>query len=706
MSSYRPSARRAGSLPLLSNSAVFAAFGALASASLLVPDALAQEPSSPLETIIVIGRPPEAGAHAVVVQPQRSARLATLPDLFAGTPGVLAQTNFGGVDHPRLSIRGSGLQRGTQPAGRGVELRLEGLPMTYADTSFDFVEWIEPLAFDRVIVLRGGRAELVGGAALGGVIDFHIKDARAPDASVLRLEAGSYGAERAQAAFGAAGEALEAYASASWYAQDGERQFAAQEAARVLASGAWTPSPATRVSANLVYSDSEVELPGPLTQAAIEQGSQSAQSANVAGDWRRFTERARLALGVDTRLGEADLSVKLGHMGADVEFRRRDVQVEDNDEWQLEAALGGDLGAGRWAVSYLGQRGERSVQQYLNGGGTPPSFTGARGLMWADNELLATRQSLSAALEFDASERLSLHTGLAYNAHTREIEERFPTRAERPAAVLDETYDELTGLALVSFDVAPDTEVFGAYSHTHEPPTWDVLLVNANGVGVGASLVNGANPRRPLVASLDDQIADTIEIGARGRAGALSYDVTLYHSVLDGEIVSTTDPVTQTVSSVGNADQTTRWGLEAFAEFRATEALTVSATWTWTDARFDDDARFGDNHLPIVPEHVVGLSADYRFASGLFAAARAEIVPDGGYADYANTLQAEGYATLGLRAGWERDRVLLFVEGRNVTDEAYVSTIVAAQNNLAGADNATFAPGEGAQVLFGVEARY
>jgi hypothetical protein len=41
-----------------------------------------------------------------------------------------------------------------------------------------------------------------------------------------------------------------------------------------------------------------------------------------------------------------------------------------------------------------------------------------------------------------------------------------------------------------------------------------------------------------------------------------------------------------------------------------------------------------------------------------------------------------------------------------VTDEKYVSTVIAAQNNLGSADAATFSPGEGAQLLVGVEARF
>ena len=128
--------------------------------------------ASPLETIVVVGKVSRLRPSEDVTKPVLEGRLSTLEDLLRDTPGVQIEPVFGGIDHPRFSIRGSGLQRGTQPAGRGIELRLDGLPITYADTSFDFVEFLEPLFFGEVGILRGGRGALEGGSTLGGIVDF------------------------------------------------------------------------------------------------------------------------------------------------------------------------------------------------------------------------------------------------------------------------------------------------------------------------------------------------------------------------------------------------------------------------------------------------------------------------------------------------------------------------------------------------------
>ena len=93
---------------------------------------LAQMPApAPLETILIVAaRPTESAPLTSALEPNREGRLTTLKDLFATAPGVIVEPVFGGVDHPRFAIRGSGLQRGTMPAGRGIELRLDGLPIT------------------------------------------------------------------------------------------------------------------------------------------------------------------------------------------------------------------------------------------------------------------------------------------------------------------------------------------------------------------------------------------------------------------------------------------------------------------------------------------------------------------------------------------------------------------------------------------------
>ena len=660
-------------------------------------------PSRPLDTIVVIGRRSEVDRASMAVEPIRPQRLTTLPDLFAGTPGVLAQANFGGVDHPRLAIRGSGLQRGTQPAGRGIDLRLDGLPMGYADTSYDFVEWIEPLAFDRVVVLRGGRGAVENAATLGGVIDFQTKTGASPDARLIRVEGGSFGAQRAQLSWGESGADGDVYASASRFRSDGWREFANQKADRLIASGRWFIHPAIQLSAGWVYSSSELQLPGPMRLTDLRAGSRAAQPANVAGDWQRFADRNRLSLSLRTDALPGELQAALAYHATDIEFRRRDIQIEDNQDWTVSADWllpGQQLD---WRFSLLSQRGQRDQAQFLNGGGTLPSFTGQRGLQWADHDLRAERDRLSAGLDYRFNPHTALNLNLGWAQHQREARDRFATQPQRPAVDFNERYTAWDGLLMLRQTIHPNLEWFVAASRVNEPPTFDVLLINLAGVGGGPALIDGPNPRRPIFVPLKMQRADTIEAGVRAGNERVNLDLTIYQGRLSNEIASTSDPVSQTVSSVGNIDRSSRRGIEAFGQWHIQDWLALSASWTHTDARQRRGAPFPDRQLPIVPRHVLAFGVDARFSEGWFTSLRAEHLPNGAWVDYANTLRAPGYTSYSLRGGREWGALTLFVDGRNLTDRRHVSTVIAAQNNLNGADSASFAPAEGRAIFFGVE---
>jgi iron complex outermembrane recepter protein len=82
-----------------------------------------------------------------------------------------------------------------------------------------------------------------------------------------------------------------------------------------------------------------------------------------------------------------------------------------------------------------------------------------------------------------------------------------------------------------------------------------------------------------------------------------------------------------------------------------------------------------------------------------------EWAPDDWAVDHANTLFADGYAILGVRAGYRRpDGISFFVEGRNLTDRKYAATtgLVA---DAGGLDSRQFLPGDGVSFFAGVEWR-
>lgn len=636
-----------------------------------------------------------------------------LPQVLEGQPGLIAEGVFGGIDHPRLSIRGSGLQRGTQPAGRGIEIREQGLPLGFADTSFDFVESIDPLAYDEVRVLRSGRATVTGATTLGGVIDFVRHPNTHPiDEHSVRYEVGSHGFQNMQAtATQNIGEAR-AEVRIGDYRKNGFRQHNRQEAQRSVLSleGALAES-AWRWRAGVSDLHSELQLPGPQTQAQIVSGANVAQAGNVRGNWRRTTQRTRVNTGLEGPTAQGTLSVNLAYQLADVQFMRRDEQDESNEDIAFSARYTPNNSP--WFFETVYQHNQRELDQYLNGSGVPAGFTGFRGLKWADNSLRADRLALTTGIEQAISEQSSLLMAVGVNHHTRSIRDNFQTSAARPEASLNSDYTQLSGMAEMRYALNPNSTVFVGFSTVGEPPTYDSLLLNNAGTGMNTALINGADPRRPTIKPLDEQRQNTLEAGWRHAGEQSSVDITVYYAELKREIIATVDPVNLVNTNLRNADNTRRVG----AELNATQTLLDNPlnsgtrlqglfNLNWVDARFDEDPVFKNNTLPVVTPltlySAIALIKPRQWSTELFA----QSVTRGAYVDYANTTRAGDYLTLGLRGQINLGDWELHAEARNLTDERYASTVIGASLNTLGADSVSFAPGEPQSFTVGATLRF
>jgi iron complex outermembrane receptor protein len=105
---------------------------------------------------------------------------------------------------------------------------------------------------------------------------------------------------------------------------------------------------------------------------------------------------------------------------------------------------------------------------------------------------------------------------------------------------------------------------------------------------------------------------------------------------------------------------------------------------------------------------VLRTTLTYARPDGLFVRPVLDWVPQGAWADYANTLRANSYVTAGLEAGFAPlPWLFLFVDARNLNGKRYVSdvsTIVDAR--APGANTAVFYPGEGRSVYVGARATF
>ena len=136
------------------------------------------------------------------------------------------------------------------------------------------------------------------------------------------------------------------------------------------------------------------------------------------------------------------------------------------------------------------------------------------------------------------------------------------------------------------------------------------------------------------------------------------------------------------------------------------DRLTLGQVWTFNDFRFRGDRQFGDNRIAGLPPHVLRTTLTYARPEGLFVAPNLDWVPQGAWADYANTLRANAYATIGLEAGLvAAPGVSLFLDARNLTNKRYVSDLTTITDARRVGSN-VFYPGEGRSLYVGARAAF
>lgn len=620
------------------------------------------------------------GAVSVVAAETYEDRFAQgFYDTLRNVPGVLAQKRYG--EETRLSIRGSGIAQGFHQ--RGVLFAQDGVPFADADGFSDF-QAIDALSARYIEVYKGANTLRFGGAQLGGVVNLVTPTGLTANFdNQVRVEAGSYGSVRA---YGAVARQLgdwDLFAAVSGMRSDGYRNHSEQQQARVTLNAGRSFGEDRQVRLIFQAADIRQDIPGALT---LDQALNTPEMANpgaVAGDQARDLDVRRLTLQTRWRLSES-IVFEGAVYGWQKDLWHPIFQVLQSDSHTV-GAFGrfdwtGQVGGMRADLFYgLSYRdGQVDVQRYVNIGGQPGAVTAngvqdASGLdVFAEGRLFVT-------------DNLALVAGGSFGRATRDYQDRL-----NPANDDSITYDWFSPRLGLLWESEDGVQVYANVTRSVEPPAYGALV---------QAPLTGFTP-------IDIQDAWTAEIGTRGRRGAFAWDVTLYRSRIDGEILNyIVGP--DIPAATFNGDRTIHQGLEAGLEWAlptdiAGGSAILRQTYNYNDFYFDRDVLWEGNRLPVVPEHQYRAELTWHHPSGLFLTPTVEWRIDDVWVDYANTLKAPGFTVLGLNAGWDFDNgVTVFVDGRNLTDERYVSEI-SAVTDARTASTAVFMPGEGRSAFLGV----
>jgi len=251
-------------------------------------------------------------------------------------------------------------------------------------------------------------------------------------------------------------------------------------------------------------------------------------------------------------------------------------------------------------------------------------------------------------------------------------------------------FDETSASLGALYTLAPAHRLYGNVSTAFETPTF-TEFADPDGTG-------GFNP------DIEPQQALNREIGLRGRVGGrLRYDLAVFRVDVRDELV----PFQQDNRDFfDNAGRTRREGIELGLDWIVTDRLGLAVAWTWSDYRFErfvdrDGNDLAGNRLPGLPENQLHLEADWQAADGRWARLEARLV-DTVFADNANTVRVDDYATLDLRLGrsWNPGggRLEAWLGVDNLTDADYIANVRVNANG-----GRFFEPAPGRTLRAGVE---
>ncbi|MCK9512335.1 MAG: TonB-dependent receptor [Pigmentiphaga sp.] len=628
------------------------------------------------------------GAEVVAHDAWRDTQAATVKDILDYTPGVFAQPKWG--EDARLSIRGSGLSRYYHL--RGIALYQDGVPLGNADGSADF-QWIDPTAYRYAEVYKGANALRYGAGTLGGAINFVTPTGHDTDRLQGRADVGGFGWRRLQASTGFAEQAWDGFLTASGQGQDGYREHSGGHSLRASGNLGWRLAERTETRFYLTAGRIRQEIPGSLTREQALNEPRSAAPANIANDWRRDVDGVRLANRTLHVAGPASYEAGAWYSHTDLDHPIYQYLRNRYQDYGVYARLRHDgslAGHGnRLTLGLTWSGGRVDANNYVNQGGR-------KGARLSKTDDRAHNLAIYGENALEVLPNLSLIAGLQYLRATRKRTDLY-NAGEPPLRSGSRDYVFVNPRVGMLWQLRPDWQVFGNVSRSGEAPTFgDMDFSTANDLD-----------------RLQPQRATTYELGSRGDAGHVAWDVSVYHARLRHEFQCVSTPW-NICDQVRNLDRTIHQGIEAgvqwtllrgvFEPRHRGDNLWLNAAYTFSDFRFDDDERWGDNRIPGVPRHYLRVELLYRHTADFYIGPNVEWVPQAYYVDNANSVKTASYALLGLRAGWESGRYGVYLEARNLTDKAYIAS--ANVTDQAHAGSALFEPGTGRAIFAGLRIQY
>ncbi|QCI11814.1 TonB-dependent receptor [Pseudomonas putida] len=717
-----------GRLPTaLGAGATFFLVGQLHAASADVSDASQSGPTSQLSTVVVEGgklddsqkaelalKEVAGGVNFIDAKTVEQGRVSTATDVFALQPGVIATQGGGNNDGGRISIRGSGINKGVGYFRAGIFFLFDGLPVSGpGGTPY---ELFEPLGLSHTEILRGANAFDIGSLYLGGAINYVTKTGYDAAPLQVRYEAGSYGYQKRQISSGQVLGPLDYYVSLTDSSSDGFQDQTRGKSAGFAGNVGYQFSPQLKTRLYYRYRTTDNETPGYITKAQLKDDPKQANptSVNVRAHRKQpgstwvgsktqytFDDDSHLEFGlvyhdypIDARQGVNRTTWGFTDYSTSLKYDRLDSLFGKNSVTRLNLLR----------TEHLNAYAKTSVRIPTGVTAGLPVGSEVRKAEYQGSDTV-----LSASNETEViNEKLWLSAGVSAVNFERKGRVSYPVggEADNPNNPVETNDWEFAPRIGVRYAITPDWQLFGNLSRTVEAQQSWAFISGAQVFtsGPATGLNSGGQELKP-------QIADTLEFGTRGQLGGTAWDLTFYRSHVQDELLSviireatsTADALTSEYNASKTIHQGVELGLDSLLWANDGNSLHLRQSYTYSDFFYRDDDQFGSNRLPGIPKHNYQAQLRYDFNSGVYVGVNtyyASKTP----VDFANTATAGSYNLWGATVGWDSPKKdwSVYLDLRNLTDEKYAASI-SPTYDAKGTDPRTIIPGDGFGAYAGVQ---
>lgn len=585
-----------------------------------------------------------------------------LDEALGMVPGVLAQSRYGTGDI-RLVIRGFGARgagdRSNAGTSRGIRVLLDGFPETEPDgrTSLDGVDLA---ATQRIDVIRSNASSIWGNAA-GGVINL----TTAPDFSKpfteAQLEMGGFGFEKYTGKFGVLMADSRLATTVTRTVFDGWRGNSAASRWLVNSTLVSPLGTGTQLGLFLVATDNRFNIPGPLTQAQLDQDPVQANATYLARLERRHNRQGRLGASVEHDFGGGGTLSSMLYINP--KFLQRSERGTFRDFTRYH--LGGNLVYANTAR--LGPTTRARVlggldEAYQDGAILFYSLTpdGNRGATLRDNKREgANNLGFFLQTELDVSDKLGVSVGARRDAITYYSESFI-----NPKLSDTKVFARITPKLGVNYRVRPTHSFYLNVGGGVEAPAGN----ETDPAGTfGQDTVVAINPLLEPIRSTTYEIGtkQLVTFGPESAICEVSYDVALYRTQVANEIVPyrggrfyfTAGKARRNGAEFGlNVNTRSGFSLQGMfglSDHRYSEYLVDSVHYNI--AKQGVFADYSGNQVVGVPRTMFGLTL--ALSPKGWSGVRAQVGVQGSgryFADDANVVSVAGYSLVNATVGLDR----------------------------------------------------